>query len=135
MRIYVAGASAEVERAAAFMERCRNAGVEVVSTWAEAIKAEPVADRDLKPSDAIRYAEGDIEEIEAADGLVLLVPPPGRGAGAYVEFGWALGCPERWTMVVGDPAQSVFFRLADMHAPNEDAALAELRDIASEGVA
>ncbi|MCZ6871661.1 MAG: hypothetical protein O7G84_19360, partial [Gammaproteobacteria bacterium] len=93
IRIYVAASSGEKSRAAKAMEWIRaEPGLELAHDWV-AVQASVQAaggpsDAELPRADARRYAMEDLRKVEGARIFWLLVP---ETAGAWVEFGYALG--------------------------------------------
>jgi hypothetical protein len=130
-RVYVAAASAEIDRARHFMQTLRCAGIRVTSSWVESI--DEIGQANHLPADlSLHAARTCLAEIIEADVLILLVPPPGHGYGSGVELGFALGS-EKETILVGDPdamGRSVFFSLglADHWVIDEAAAIRLLKD-------
>jgi nucleoside 2-deoxyribosyltransferase len=132
IRAYVAAASVEIDRAEAFMDLLRRAGVRVTSSWVDSIREIGLANKGLPNDIALHAAKTCLSEIVEADVLVLLVPPPGHGYGSGVELGFALGS-EKETILVGDADamdRSVFFSLglADHWVIDEAAAVRLLKD-------
>jgi nucleoside 2-deoxyribosyltransferase len=130
-RVYLAAASADIDRARHFMQTLRCAGIKVTSTWVESIDEHGIVNGG--PNDiTLHAAKTCLAEIVEADVLILLVPPPGHGYGSGVELGFALGS-EKETILVGDPdamGRSVFFSLglADHWVIDEAAAVRLLKD-------
>jgi hypothetical protein len=90
MRVYVAAASSEIERAEKWMARLREAGVEVVSTWPEVIRKVGAAN----PMEASReeragWASADLSELSSANVLWLLLPEKPT-SGMWIEYGYGL---------------------------------------------
>ena len=134
MRVYVASASSEIERAEKWMAALREAGIEVTSSWPEVIRKVGEAN----PMSASReqravWAATDLSEVSDADVLWLLLPEGGPTAGAYTEFGYAVllgataqqarrlgvaDAPIFWIIVSGEE-KSIFTALADHFADDE----------------
>lgn len=123
LSIYVAASSGEIERAKYWMQRLRDAGFTVVSTWPETV--EKVGDanpRTAADTDRLCWSLEDLRQVKAADVVWMLAPAPsgGSGRGAYVEIGvaHALGKP---LVLSGDTKQSIFCALGVEFAEDIDA--------------
>jgi nucleoside 2-deoxyribosyltransferase len=132
IRVYLAAASADIDRADGFRDRLIRAGIRVTSTWIDSIREIGLANEGLPSDLALHAAKTCLAEIVEADVLVLLVPPPGHGYGSGVELGFALGS-EKETILVGDADamdRSIFFSLglADHWVIDEAAAVRLLKD-------
>lgn len=113
LRVYVAGASKELDRARVAMDVIRERGMEVTSTWVEKIREAGRANEGLSPRVAFEAALGCFREVSAADALLILVKPDGASVGAYVEVGIALA--QGKPIVVSDVKsdRSVFWAMTD----------------------
>lgn len=125
--LYLAASTVDMDRARHWCERLRSAGVNVVSTWLEAVTAAG----DANPPDAAKEARAGwartcLAELSTADLLWLLVPPVGRETrGAWVELGYAISCSID-IIASGGTAQSIFCALGEEHA-NDESAFAAVR--------
>lgn len=127
MKAYLAGASAELELCKHWRDRLRAAGVEITHDWIATIEAVG----DANPADASReqrakWADEDLDGVANADVFWLLMPPPGRGWGAGVELGYAVGRKDYGThvtiVVSGDDSHTIFGGLAPHYfATHEEA--------------
>jgi len=137
--IYVAGASSEIARAKHVMQRLREAGLVVTSTWIDTITSVG----DANPMGAPReqryiWSATDLNEVSQASIFYLLLPDKGvTTSGAYVELGYAAALqaifemaraagaapPEasRWLVCSGEE-RSIFTALCD-HFETDDAAI------------
>jgi hypothetical protein len=134
MKIYVAAASSEMERAEKWMAALRSAGIEVVSTWPEVIRkvgsANPMG---ASREDRAMWASTDLAEVSSADVFWLLLGKP--TSGAWVELGYAVmlgavakqarlaeieGVPDLWLICSGTET-SIFSALAHHYATDEEA--------------
>lgn len=90
-KVYLAGASAEIERARRNVQRLRDADVYVVSTWVDVIgKVGQANPRNATPEQLTTWTLRDLEEVREADYLWLQLPAEGvHTVGAYVELGAA----------------------------------------------
>ena len=96
MRIYIAGASAEWDRAQSRMDWARENGFTIAYDWvADVIKYRVEggqSDADLTKEDRRRLATNDMAAVIGCDAFWLLVPNEGAlTVGAWVELGVALG--------------------------------------------
>lgn len=125
--VYVAGAIAEIDRAEHWIERLRDAGVRVTSTWIAKVRAAPGArDCDVSDEVAASIASGCFAEIDESNVLWQLFPAERRGRGAFVELGYALApldTKNRALPVVSgvDLRESVFSRLCTTFPDDADA--------------
>ena len=136
-KIYVAGASSEIERAEKWMGRLREAGFEVTSTWPEVIRAQP--NGEANPMTAPReqraeWAAVDLEQVSQSSAFWLLLPTEKPTIGAYWEVGFftALIAVEIQMRAVGAKLtmryalcsgveKSIFTTLIDHFATDEEA--------------
>ncbi|MGH7176522.1 MAG: hypothetical protein ACREJC_03990 [Tepidisphaeraceae bacterium] len=106
MKIYVAAASSEIERAEKWIAALREAGFEVVSTWPEVIRQVGQANpMQASREDRAGWAAEDLSQVATAEVFWFLLGKP--TAGAYTEFGYAL--------FLGAMSQEA--RLAGVNAP------------------
>jgi hypothetical protein len=135
MKVYVAGASSEMERAEQLMAALRAIGIDVVSTWPEVIRkvgaANPMtASREQRAT----WSAIDLDEVSRANVFWLLLPKGRPTAGAYTEFGYAvmhgalaqqareLGVrevPDFYWIIASGEETSIFTALADHFATDE----------------
>ena len=92
LKIYVAGASAEMDRCAAVMKWVdEHDGMKLTHNWVESIRAAPVPDREMPLNARRHHARMDLEAIDHADLVwLLMTEQPGKSEGCWVELGWAL---------------------------------------------
>lgn len=113
-RFYVAGASAELERAEAFMDALEGLGFENAHRWPDDIRAALArgagANRGLSRSERLRLAAMDRGAVRSATFVVLLLPPPEIvTVGAWIEFGIALVETTRPVYTVGEDVERTIF--------------------------
>lgn len=136
MKVYVAGSSAEMERAEKQMAALRVAGIEVTSTWPEVIKKVGAANpMDASREDRAMWAATDLAEVASSDVFWLLLPNGAPSAGAFTELGYAVmlgavarqarlaeveGVPDLWIICSGTE-KSIFSALAHHFATDDDA--------------
>jgi hypothetical protein len=121
MKVYVAGASAEILRAEAFVKRLRAAGFEITFDWPAMIRSVGSANGGLtddQRNDASYHALAGVDECEV---LVLLVPEK-PSIGCWVELGYAFqGCIDT-LLYVGDPERTIFSALTRHVVATDDQA-------------
>lgn len=117
MRVYVAGSSRELDRAAEAMAALRAMGVIVTSTWVENIRE---LGRGGNPRDATidekkAWASGCLRGVRDS-GVLWLLMPVTPTAGCWVELGFAMGLPGEKRFVVSgiDQWRSIFTAYADV---------------------
>lgn len=142
MKIYIAGASAELDIVQGYMRRVRAAGWEVTHDWTAQVaeaRAANINDTNISDQEAAEHATDDlVKGVSAADLLWFIVPPKGRSAGSWVEYGFALAIvpflkerKREYTVVVsGDVAQSIFLRLSSYRFDSHEKACTFLEVIA-----
>ncbi len=123
LRIYIAGSSAEMVRAASWHAKARADGFEVLSTWVEVIAKEGGIGnpRDASSFQRQSWAVTDFDQVAEADILWFLVPPKGaetRGAWAELGFAAANGI---FIFCSGDTKQSIFCALGAEHESDQAA--------------
>jgi nucleoside 2-deoxyribosyltransferase len=111
LRVYVAGASAEIERVLLAIATLRTAGIDVVCTWPAIVTKVG----DANPASASKeqrfgWAAQDLAEVLSADVLLFLVPASSATLGAPWEAGvaWLAG---KHIVCAGVTKRSVFCAL------------------------
>jgi hypothetical protein len=133
-RVYVAGAFAEMRRAKTAMRIVQELGYHLNLDWTASIDAVAgVADRDLPAEAARRYADGDINGVLGCDVFWFLVPPDGKGRGAWVELGAAIASPRCQIIASGDAKSSIFLTLVDKLFATDEEAAAWLKETKRDG--
>lgn len=111
MKVYIATAFSMWRAAQAARTMLEEAGHEVTSRWIDvAASFDGKEPPNMRSSERREHAEGDLEDLDEADTMILLVPPKG-GTGCWIELGWSMaqGKP---VVAVGDVAgRSVFGEL------------------------
>lgn len=124
MRVYVAAASCDIERALMWMARLREAGIDVTSTWPAVVLGAGTGNpRGATRSQRAGWARTDLDQVRAANVLWMLCPPRGIDAparGAYWEASAANECG-KIVMSSGDTLQSIFTALGDEFETDEAA--------------
>ena len=92
-------------------------GHSVLSTWLEeAVKPEGISESQFERKMAMK----DLQEVAAADCVILDMDKPTKTSGKMIEYGFALA-KHKLLYVVGEPPpHSIFLSLADKHFPNWD---------------
>ncbi len=133
MRLFVAGTSADVARAHAFMRAAEAMGHKVTYDWTASVRkhAEAPFTAAQLTAAAARCIEG-VLATEASGGAFILLWRPDLN-GALTELGVALTLPAVATVVVGLPRPiapdvNIFLRLADLYFDNDAEALAWLQE-------
>jgi nucleoside 2-deoxyribosyltransferase len=121
MKIYVAGASSEIERAEAMIVRLRAAGIEVTCTWTENIRKVGHGNpADASHDQRRKRSEQDLVEVARAQILWFLLPrPPNATFGAWVELGFAFARGKR--ILLSGQHNNIFVGLGNMFADDEEA--------------
>lgn len=136
--VYVAGASAEVDMVAGYMQRLREGGWTIVYDWTVDVlsnRALGVKDSDLSELDASRYAENDMAAVRRSDAFWLLIPEA-NSIGCWLEFGMALAVPCHHIVVSGNKRRSIFTVCHDVwFAAHDEALECFLAEGASDGFA
>lgn len=110
-RIYVAGASAELYRAVAFIRAARNLGYEITEDWPQVILDIGKANVGLTPEQRLAAADADLKGVLRAHLVVLLVPAhPSVTQGAWWEGGvaQAVGIPILAVGAAHDRERNIF---------------------------
>lgn len=130
MKIYLAGASAEADRAERVSAALLAMGHKITSTWWEVIKAAGEAN----PANATRaqylaWVERDLLELHHADALVLLLPALDvHTVGAWIELGFAVRAHH--TIIMSGPHRPIFTpALAHYTVPTDEDLFMMLRPV------
>jgi hypothetical protein len=125
--IYLAGASSEIDRARNWVQRLRDAGIHVVSTWVDVIgkvgQSNPV---DATIEQLTQWTLRDLAEVKASDLMWLLLPALDKHTvGAWVEMGYAHAA--RIPIVMSGPHRPIFTPvLAAMHFHDDESMFTEI---------
>jgi|GEM_PF-4655184 len=123
-RIYIAGASAELDRCERFRDAVIALGFEVTYDWMTARRVAGKGDAELSPQDRENIAELCMLGVDKCDAFVLLIPlPPSETVGAWVEYGMAYGLigSDGVTCVIVGTHPTIFTEAADHVATDADA--------------
>ena len=117
MKIYTAASFVEQKRIREMKEQLIQRGHTVLSTWLEdAVRPEGMTEEQFELKMAIK----DLQEVAAADCVILDTASPSKTAGKMVEVGFALA-KHKLLYVVGEPpAHAIFLHLADKKFKNWD---------------
>lgn len=123
MKVYVAGASAELDRVAKYIAVLREAGIEITHDWTKSVadNGGPANDQNIPKARRAAIASADILGVQAADHL-WLITPENQSLGCWVELGAAVTDPEK-TVIVSGPWRSIFQDMADHQFTDHDEAL------------
>jgi hypothetical protein len=132
VKVYVAGASREMDRCAAAMALVRELGGTITCDWVENVRALGAANEGMTDEARRSFATEDLKGVSDADVLWLLAPE-GPSAGAWTELGFALALrsttrhhererPMRIVVSGAASARSIFSALADEEIPSDIAA-------------
>jgi hypothetical protein len=122
VKVYVAGASSEIERAEVMIKRLRDAGIGITCTWPEVIRKVGAANpAEAGHSTRRMWASQDLFEVEQANVLLFLLPGAGHNTiGAWTELGCSYALAKKIVMAGKHP--SIFTGLADeIHETDEQA--------------
>lgn len=143
LRVYVAGASKEIDRCRAAMDYVRELGGVIACDWIAEIERVGSANEGLTQEQRRESAEADLCGIMGADVFWLLVPE-NDSKGAWVELGAALVSREIWrandavehptVIIVSGPGskRSIFAALADLETPSDITAMRRVAELAKE---
>lgn len=91
LRVYVAGPSREMARCVAVVAAVRAAGHDITHDWTEQMRASTQTDAEMATDELRPHLTADLDGIEAADALLLLLPQSGSASsGQCVELGYAI---------------------------------------------
>jgi hypothetical protein len=127
LKVYVGGASAEIERIEKWVRALREAGVTVVSTWVEEVRKVGTANpMHIDRAERADWAAQDLYELGAATLLWMLLPHGVTSHGAYTELGYALRMRTSrlnppLDIITSGPEQSIFTSLVVNYATDEEA--------------
>jgi nucleoside 2-deoxyribosyltransferase len=132
VKIYVAASAdpRESARVSAIIQLLRADGFIVTCTWPEVVAATPGGSnpRDASDTDRRSWSVTDLDEIDASDAVLFLVPePPLTTRGAWFESGYAYA-GDKHLVFSGDTKQSVFCALGHEYG-SDFAAVAKLREL------
>jgi len=124
MKVYVAGASSEMELCAQWIRKVRECGHEIILDWVEVIrKAGSANPRDASIEQLQEWAKPDFDASRNCEIFWLLIPET-NSIGCWVELGIALDSVSRSTLypgvvigphiiISGDWKRTIFSALAD----------------------
>lgn len=133
MKVYVAGSSAEMERAKSASIWLMNHGFAVVSTWIQSIECNQNGipnPRNAFTAQRRTWSEVDLEEVRSADLIWFLVPGPKYTTrGAWLEAGFSIAL-DKVIVFSGDTKSSIFCALGKEFDDDQDARhwITRLRD-------
>jgi hypothetical protein len=128
--IYVAGASAEADIVAGYIEQLTDAGLTVTLDWTIHVRkcrAAGITDADLSRTERKWHAGADLDAVDRANFFWLVIPEK-PSLGCWTELGAALAVRDRNVVIVsGDWKRFIFTELAARRFDTHEEALAWLR--------
>lgn len=127
-KVYLAGASAELDRAKRNAQMLRDADIHVISTWVDVIgKVGAANPADATPEQLTKWTLRDLEEVREADVLWLQLPAAGINTiGAWIELGIAY-TSQKMVLMSGIHRPIFTPVLADKHFNSDGEALRWLK--------
>ena len=129
MKIYVAGASKEVQTSIKYITKLKEAGFEITHDWTVEVTEninKGGSDKTLTREERKKYATWDIKGVIAADILWVILPENSVGNGYWVELGAGIAVnvtKAKIIVISGEFNKSIFCELAHYYGPNHDNAL------------
>jgi hypothetical protein len=118
IRIYLAGASSEIDRCERWRDALRERGYDITHDWMADVRANAHRpDREIPADERCGYALRDVGGVLVADAMWLLAPSNGS-IGCWVELGFALGA--RIVPIVSGPWRTIFQDLPVVHRFERD---------------
>jgi hypothetical protein len=122
MKIYLAGASKELDTCKHYIERLKLLGHTITHDWTKEVEANGDANpKDVALGDMIKWSHDDLSGVKKSD-IVWLLIPENNSAGCWIEYGFALGIHKR-VVISGNWKKSIFSALAYERFPNHELAL------------
>jgi hypothetical protein len=123
MRVYVAGAAAEMSRVIDAIAALEGAGIAVTCTWPQVVAATPggANPADASCADRARWSGRDVTEVADSDVLWFLVPDGLTTRGAWFESGVAHALGKHLVFSGPTTHQSVFCALGEEFISDESA--------------
>lgn len=122
MKIYLAGASKELDTCKFYIERLKVLGHTITHDWTKEVEANSEGNPRETPIETMRiWSNADFNGVYKANMIWLLVPN-NNSAGCWIEYGYALGVG-RNVIVSGDWRKSIFSSLAFERYANHELAL------------
>jgi hypothetical protein len=107
MKIYLAGASKELDTCKNYIEQLKLLGHTITHDWTKEVEANLDANpREASLEDMRKWSDNDFQGVYFANFVWLLVPN-NNSAGCWIEYGYALGIG-RNVIVSGDWRKSIF---------------------------
>lgn len=122
MKVYLSGASKELNRCCLWRDNLIKEGIDITVDWMKEIEKNGFGDEFIPGKRRAQFAKNDINGVLDADVFWLLVPN-NQSLGAWVELGAALSK----SIIIGGidiitsgPWRSIFMDLADMKFVTDD---------------
>lgn len=127
MRIYLAGATAELDQCAHYRDRLREIGHEITHDWISQVRDTIGPDHELSHETRHACALDDMRGVLRADLVWILAPQPTNvSCGCWVELGMALAASS--TIVVSGPwKRCIFADLTPHRYDHHDVAFSWIR--------
>ncbi len=115
MKLYLCGASSEIDLVESYMAKLRAAGRSITLDWCAAIRASARSDHELDHEERRAHAATDLEGVRNARIVWLLAPtPPNVSTGCWVECGHAIAYRATKTLIAsGHVVPCIFADMAD----------------------
>lgn len=126
MKIYLAGASEEVDQVRNYMTLVRDLGHEITHDWTELVLKQGGNPREVSEERQQTWCLKDIQGVAGADLLWLLLPESRNSFGAAFEFGFAYAIGA-YTAVSGDWKRTIFSSCASRRFDSHALAFGALR--------
>lgn len=128
--LYIAGASAELERAQHWIAACRKIGIHITYDWTKDVQQQGPSAAALSKYDRRRAAYLDRRAINKADCVWLLAPPfDVNSTGCWWELSWAQAMAADYGPIVSGPGASkcIFTEFAERLFDDDESAFYEVK--------
>ena len=133
-RIYVAGASADIDIIETWMRRLEEADFDITFDWTKQVRTVGAANpRDASYEDRLQWVTPNRNGVLQAEFFWLLMPVNSPSIGCWIEYGMATKSMFNRPIVFvsGDVGSTIFSALADHRFHNHEAAFQAIRVFAS----
>ena len=129
MKVYVAAASSEIERAEHWISELKKIGVTITCTWPESVRSVGAANPpEATLEQRTGWAMQDLAEVREADVFWFLLPSPGHStSGAWTELGCASETKRK--IVMSGESHSVFVGLCHAYCKTDQDAFDVIRRV------
>jgi hypothetical protein len=131
LKLFVSGNSRERDVVGPYIKRLTlTPGVLITLDWVAVMNSVSTPDPELTADERWKYASADLHAINEAHVVWLLIPSSEKPTiGAWIEYGYALGCGKR-IVVSGDERRSLFTARAHLLCATHEEAYMQLIDLA-----